>query len=80
MNESAEVNAALAALRRQRRGTFRVMRNCCTSGNCVECRGVKPYGTPVRVEQGSGYSKEYAEQLASNWSSYKATVEPMPLH
>lgn len=68
------------AIRAARLGGFRVMRNCCTSGNCVECRGVTPYGKPVRVEQASGYSKEFAQFVAKNWARYEATVEPMPVH
>lgn len=80
MNERNEVNATLARLRAARRGSFRVMRNCCTSGNCFECRGVAPFGKPVRVEQASGYSQEYAEHVAANWARYRATVERMPLN
>lgn len=68
------------AMRAARRGSFRVMRNCCTSGNCFECRGVTPYGKPLRIVQADGYSEAYAARVAQNWSLYKATVERMPLN
>jgi hypothetical protein len=54
---------------------YKVVRNCCTSGNCFECRGVTPYGEPLQVIQGSGYSKKRAEQVANGWKTYQAKVE-----
>lgn len=62
-----------------RSGDYRVLRNCCTSGNCSECRDVTPYGKPMRVVQGDHYTKEYAEFVAKNWARYEATVDLMPL-
>jgi hypothetical protein len=59
-------------------GNFRVMRNCCTSGNCIDCNGKTPVGVPMRVMQFEKVSKETAEGIAGNWTAYRATVEPMP--
>lgn len=57
---------------------WRVMRNCCTSGNCIACRDKTPVGVPVRVVQGDGYTKARAEKVAAGWPTYHATVEVMP--
>jgi hypothetical protein len=58
------------------RGKWRVARNCCTSGMCIKCRGHKQ--RPIQIVQADGYSKRYAQWVASNWQSYKAAAEPMP--
>jgi hypothetical protein len=60
-------------------GKFRVMRNCCTSGNCVECNGKTPVGTPMRVAHMENISAETARRVAENFSAYRAVVEPMPM-
>lgn len=52
--------------------TYRVERDCCTSGNCACCRGVTPFGKPLRVVQARGYTEQRAKQVAANWRSYKA--------
>ncbi len=56
---------------------FRVMRNCCTSGNCITCRGKSLLGTPIRVVQQDRLTKAQAESIAKGWASYGATVEKM---
>lgn len=58
------------------KGPFRVVRRCCTS-RCVDCRSVPAAARPVLVEQGSGYSREYADFVAKNWARYEARVEPL---
>ena len=61
---------------------FRVMRDCCRSGNCFYCcaKGVapSPFGTPQRVEHLRTASAEFAEFVAEKWASYDARVEPVP--
>lgn len=61
-----------------RKGDWRVMRNCCIGGNCFECRRVTPYGKPLSIVHADGYSEEHAKLVAKNWSSYKATAERQP--
>ena len=64
---------------KQQKGNWRVRRNCCISGYCVECHNLGTRGRPQpRTIQADGYSEEYAKWVASNWSSYKAVAEPMP--
>lgn len=52
---------------------YRVMRNCCTSGACITCRGVTP--RPLRVVQQAGLTQQRAKVVADGWRSYGATVE-----
>jgi len=59
------------------RGRFKVMRACCTSGNCVECLACWDLSKRKRVMQLDRLSKETAEIVASNWRRYDATVERM---
>ena len=56
--------------------TYRVMRDCCTSGNCIACQHL-PRGKRERVSQmgDTRLSKELAETIAKNWGSYRPTVE-----
>lgn len=62
-------------------GNWRVMRNCCTSGNCSHCRGRPRVGIPVRIVQANGYSEAYARHVATTgWARYAATAELMPGH
>lgn len=61
------------------KGNWRVVRYCCRSGNCAVCRGVTPFGTPLRVTQGENYSEAYATYVAVKWGSYYAAVELMPV-
>ncbi len=56
---------------------WQVMRNCCTSGNCIDCIGKTRPGVPVRIMQADFLTKDQAEKIAANWSSYKAVAEPM---
>ena len=55
------------------KGNWRVVRNCCTSGLCIICKGRRQ--RPTRIVQADGYSKRYAQWVASNWQSYKAIAE-----
>jgi hypothetical protein len=59
-------------------GTWRVIRDCCTSGNCAYCEGARRGKGVVRIIQSTGYSEAYAKHVAGNWAQYNATVEPMP--
>jgi hypothetical protein len=52
------------------KGNWKVIRNCCTSGMCITCKGHKE--RPIRFTQAEGYSQVYAEYVASNWQSYHA--------
>ena len=56
------------------KGNWQVVRNCCTSGMCITCRGHKE--RPIRIVHAEGYSKRYAEWVADNWKTYKATFDP----
>lgn len=55
---------------------FQVIRNCCTSGNCFDCRDVTPFGKPLRVVQSEHDLEERANQVAAGWERYKAEVQP----
>lgn len=62
-----------------RSGAWRVLRRCCTSGNCDTCKGHKTGSGSVVVVHGDHYTKEYAETVAGNWHAYDASAEPMPI-
>lgn len=56
---------------------FKVMRDCCTSGNCIECMHL-PFGKKLRVSQmgDKPLAKELAERVARGWAGYNAKIEP----
>lgn len=54
---------------------YRVMRNCCNSGNCVTCIGQTPFGKPMRVVQLAGATKAQADKVAKGWAFYSPSVE-----
>ena len=56
--------------------TYRVMRDCCTSGNCIVCMHL-PLGKRQRVSQMGEIrlTKEKADLIAKNWATYRAKVE-----
>ncbi len=56
---------------------FKIMRDCCTSGNCLDCAGKTKFGVPMRVMQSGGLTLRRAQVAVQLWHSYKATVEPM---
>ena len=58
-------------------GNWKVVRDCCTSGNCITCNGKSPFGVPLRVTQMDAIDERSAKQVAINWRSYKAVAEPM---
>jgi mono/diheme cytochrome c family protein len=60
---------------RQEKGSWLVERDCCTSGNCATCHGVTPFGKPLRIVHGSGWSERYAKQVAHNWTQYNAVAK-----
>ncbi len=60
-----------------KKGSFKVVRDCCHVGNCIICIGVTPLGVPTRIVQGDGYSKKYADYVAAGWKQYNAVVERM---
>lgn len=60
---------------RHEKGNWSVLRNCCQSGNCFECRSVTPYGQPLQIVHGAGYSERYAKIVASRWDRYKAIAK-----
>ena len=60
------------------KGTWRVMRNCCTSGNCITCTKAAPLGTPILVEHIRNMDEKSAKLIAANWKSYFAVAERQP--
>jgi hypothetical protein len=58
--------------------TWKVTRFCCTSGMCLDCRAVMRGTKRKREDVLTGLTKEKAEEVARNWSSYGAKVEPEP--
>lgn len=52
-------------------GSWKVMRDCCTSGNCVACRHL-PFGRKVRIVHGGGFTEAHAKRVAVNWATYNA--------
>lgn len=56
--------------------SYKVMRDCCTSGNCINCQDL-PLGKKHRVSQMGDVrlTKERADMIANNWASYRPTVE-----
>jgi hypothetical protein len=52
-----------------------VERKCCTSGNCMTCRGKTPLGKSLRVEHFRTPDKALAETCAANYSLYDAKVK-----
>jgi hypothetical protein len=56
-------------------GNYRVMRACCTSGNCVQCLARWDKSKRKIVMHMDGLSKKSAEAIAQNWRAYDATVE-----
>jgi hypothetical protein len=55
---------------------YRVMRDCCTSGQCFDCQHL-PVGTKIRVEHISCHTQIRADTIAQNWKAYNAKVEPI---
>jgi hypothetical protein len=60
---------------RWRPGNYRVMRWCCISGMCLECRASGDTSKRKRVEQTRNVSKTWAEHVVRGWSLYEATIE-----
>lgn len=65
------------ALQQVTKGNWQVTRNCCTSGNCIECHGKTPVGTPMRVVQMDNIDEPSAKMVAKNWAAYDAVAVPM---
>ena len=61
-------------------GNFRVVRACCTSGNCTECLAGWNKARRKRVVQMDGLSKKTAEQVAKNFAAFDAEIEEMESH
>jgi len=78
--EGRAFEEAEEALRDFRAGTsgdtFRVERDCCTSGNCITCRRKTPYGKPLRVVQGRGLTKQQAARYMDGWQLYHPKLIP----
>lgn len=57
---------------------YRIMRDCCTAGNCLHCskHGLdpQPHGQPARVEHLVVEDKQIAAAIADAWRGYNATV------
>lgn len=58
-------------------GNYRVMRRCCTSGNCFTCFGEWNLKRRKWVMQLDRLSEDTAKQVAENWKRYDAKVEEM---
>lgn len=69
MTENANMN--------NHNGNWMVVRNCCTSGNCVSCQGRKTGKGSIRIIHGDKYSEQYAKFVAGQWLDYKAEAVPM---
>lgn len=52
---------------------YKVIRWCCTSGNCINCHDLK-YGTKRRVMQLDKLTKEKATIVADNFREYGAEI------
>jgi hypothetical protein len=63
---------------RIKHGNYQVVRACCTSGNCFQCRAAFVKSRRKRVMHMDGLSKTTAEQVAKNYAAYDAEVLPMP--
>lgn len=61
---------------------FKVVRDCCTSGNCIKCitaRRADPSMKSfqcIRVTQLDGLTKEKAELVAHNFRAYNSEILP----
>jgi len=53
---------------------YRVTRNCCLSGACLDCRSL-PGDCRKRIIQADGVSMEQAVHECQHWLGYGATVE-----
>lgn len=62
---------------RGKEAAFRVIRNCCTSGNCDTCTRKTPWGTKTRVVQAEGFTAQSAAWVAANWKDYSPTIEAL---
>lgn len=60
---------------KQEAGDWQVIRDCCTSGLCIEC--AKSKDRPKRIVHADGYSEAYAVYVAERWKAYRARVERM---
>ena len=54
--------------------SFKVVRDCCTSSNCINCLHTPRDQRPLRVTLTSGWTKESAERIAYNWRGYRSEV------
>lgn len=57
-------------------GYWHVVRNCCISGLCPECRDAEQ--RPKRIVHTANCSKAYAEHIAGQWAAHNAVAERMP--
>lgn len=69
------MTAKTATTTRAAATTYRVMRDCCTSGNCFACTKITPFGTPIRIEQWRCGNRAKARTVAKAWAHLHATVE-----
>lgn len=56
---------------------YRVIRFCCTSGMCIECRAGGDRARRKEVVQASRLTKTMAEKYVKGWVSYGARMEVM---
>lgn len=61
-------------MRQRGKGAWRVLRDCCQSGQCFECKHL-PVGKKLRITHGDGYSEQAARDVARNWARYNAKAE-----
>lgn len=55
---------------------WKVVRDCCTSGNCIDCNGVTPLGEPLRVVHARNVDEQWAKTCARNFARYNAVAMP----
>jgi hypothetical protein len=58
-------------------GNWQVVRKCCTSGCCIECRAAFDKAKRKTIMHMGNLSKETAEAVAENWRMYDAKAVPM---
>lgn len=55
--------------------TYKVVRDCCLEGNCIECNAVTPVGEPLRVVHVRALaSMDVAAAHARTWAGHNAVV------
>lgn len=57
---------------------WQVTRFCCTSGMCLQCRGLGVLERRKRIIHADNVTKEIALKMEAGWPSYGAKASEMP--